>query len=323
MDQADKTTTVLVLGKDDGEPLILRNDLLRDRMMESEEHMCEEIYSKYREAQLNKRYDTKIIPRAKYHKLIRKVAKVIEDWEGDLIDKLRYTIEQQEEELENKEDIIARMGEELKAKDEANEQLQCEIVGKDEKIKQMVEVISSFEKGTNESEIIKKQEEKIQGQLDLLTEQGHQIETWKRKSEELKKQLEELQKQREKWTQKIQQLEQVRDGLRETYDGLKESYDKTMIELRLTQDDMSESQGRKKRRRQIGRRTGKGLELEEPEKSDADGCGNEIGKQPSTSFGRPSYPPTGVFEELGQIMKNLGYREVEGQIKPASTGDEA
>ena len=170
---------------------------------------------------------------------------------------------------------------------------------------------------------IKKQEEKIQNQLDLLTEQGHQIETWKRKSEELKKQLEEFQKQREKWTEKIQQLEQVRDGLRETYDGLKESYEKTIIELRLTQDDISERQGRKKRRRQVGRRTGKGPELEEPERSDAEGCGSETDKQPRISFGRPMYPPTEMFEELGQIMKNLGYREVEGQIKPASTGDKA
>ena len=171
--------------------------------------------------------------------------------------------------------------------------------------------------------MIKEQGTKIRDLLDLLAEQGRQIETWKRKSEELKKQVEKLQEQREKWTKKIQQLEQMRDGLRESYDGLRESYDKTMIELRQTQDDMAEDQGRKKRRRQIGRRTGEGLELEKPERSNTEGCENETDKQPSTSFGRPRYPPTGVCKELDQIMKSLGYCEEKGPNKPASIVDEA
>ena len=146
MDQTAKATTVLVLGKDEDEPLIIRNDMLRDRMMESEEHMCDEIYNKYRETQLSKRYDTKIVPRVKYHKLIRKVAKVIEDWEGVSIDRLRNVIEHQEEELENKEDIIARLEEDLKAKDEEVKRLEYSAGRKDDNIKRMTEIISSFEK---------------------------------------------------------------------------------------------------------------------------------------------------------------------------------
>ena len=146
MDQTAKATTVLVLGKDEDEPLIIRSDMLRDRMMESEEHMCDEIYNKYRETQLSKRYDTKIVPRVKYHKLIRKVAKIIEDWEGDSIDRLRNVIEFQEEELKNKEDIIARLEEDLEAKDEEVKQLEHSAGRKDDNIKRMTEIISSFEK---------------------------------------------------------------------------------------------------------------------------------------------------------------------------------